>query len=239
MQHVEQLLRTLNLNSPDPKPSLSLTFEGSPEYSPASVSSALLTPTDMSPTRTFDAKQLQSPYETARPGSYIPQSSLLFEPTSPMRPNHSDPYAAYLQGATQHSLPFNYKPFDHHHSHYQVSPPTSLPPSLYHSPTIPTHPLTLRSEPVVNANRTQNSSGPDWHLPSSQAVQSQQDLHSTNDWIHPEQLDKPGHNGLVMSSSAALEPPAGGSLRSFSYQSANSSPQSAHEVCRVDFVLTV
>ncbi|KAF8911768.1 armadillo-type protein [Mucidula mucida] len=212
--HVEQLLRTLNLNSPDPKPPLSLSYEGSPEYSPASVSSALLTPTDMSPTRPFDSKQLHSPY----PGSYINQSSLLFEPTSPTRPNHSDPYAAYLQGPTHHSLPY-YKSFDHPQSLYQVSPPTSLPPSLYQSPTIPP----LRPDPVGTASRTQNNS--DWHIPPSQ---SHSDLHSS-DWIHPEPVENPV-NGLGLSSSAALEPPGGVGLRSsFSYQASNSSPQAAHE----------
>ncbi len=174
----------------------------------------------MSPTRPFDSKQLHSPY----PGSYINQSSLLFEPTSPTRPNHSDPYAAYLQGPTHHSLPY-YKSFDHPQSLYQVSPPTSLPPSLYQSPTIPP----LRPDPVGTASRTQNNS--DWHIPPSQ---SHSDLHSS-DWIHPEPVENPV-NGLGLSSSAALEPPGGVGLRSsFSYQASNSSPQAAHEVRGVNF----
>ncbi|KAF8164416.1 hypothetical protein BJ912DRAFT_1068330 [Pholiota molesta] len=58
LYHVEQLLRTLNLNSPVPfglhKPSpLTMNIENSPkspDFSPASASSALLTPTDLSPT---------------------------------------------------------------------------------------------------------------------------------------------------------------------------------------------
>ncbi|KAG6919874.1 hypothetical protein DXG01_015582 [Tephrocybe rancida] len=62
--HVEQLLRTLNLSSPAPTskktplPALSLDFgpsseplTSSPDFSPASATSSLLTPTDLSPTR--------------------------------------------------------------------------------------------------------------------------------------------------------------------------------------------
>ncbi|PPQ71432.1 hypothetical protein CVT24_011940 [Panaeolus cyanescens] len=71
--HVEQLLRTLNLNSPAPfphKPSpLALNMDNapnSPDFSPASVSSALLTPTDMSPQgKTFSDSdvKLNLPYD--------------------------------------------------------------------------------------------------------------------------------------------------------------------------------
>lgn len=86
--HVEQLLRTLNLNSPAPfvkKPVLNLdTSPSSPDFSPASVTSSLLqTPTDLSPSRsTFDSK-LYSPYELTHSLPYLPQSqsqpSLLFD----------------------------------------------------------------------------------------------------------------------------------------------------------------
>ena len=85
-QHVEQLLRTLNLNSPAPfaqKPSVHVnvdTIPSSPDFSPASVSSALLTPTDFSPVRPFDGKFPPS-YADTNPSlqSFLPQSSLLFE----------------------------------------------------------------------------------------------------------------------------------------------------------------
>ncbi|KAF5365236.1 hypothetical protein D9758_005402 [Tetrapyrgos nigripes] len=112
--HVEQLLRTLDLNSPDPyhlkqKPSLNLSFEssnGSPDFSPLSISSALLTPTDLSPTRSssdLNAKsQLQSPYElisTRAPG-YATHPSFLFEIDSPTRLSHSPPYGSSQQANT-------------------------------------------------------------------------------------------------------------------------------------------
>ncbi|KAF8167240.1 armadillo-type protein [Crassisporium funariophilum] len=89
--HVEQLLRTLNLNSPAPfnnKPAPLVvnikTSPNSPDFSPASVSSALLTPTDLSPARSFEVK-LHSPYEHA----FLSQSSLLFENGSPGK-NHDN-----------------------------------------------------------------------------------------------------------------------------------------------------
>ncbi|CCM01451.1 uncharacterized protein FIBRA_03504 [Fibroporia radiculosa] len=57
--HVEQLLRTLNLNSPAPQhplPGDSQSLQTSPDLSPISTSSALLTPTDQSPAKSFDPK---------------------------------------------------------------------------------------------------------------------------------------------------------------------------------------
>jgi pumilio RNA-binding family len=88
-QHVEQLLRTLNLNSPAPfahhKPyplAMSVeTSQSSPDFSPASASSALLTPTDLSPTgKSFDVK-LHSPYEHTHSAAhpYLTQTSLIFD----------------------------------------------------------------------------------------------------------------------------------------------------------------
>jgi hypothetical protein len=55
-QHVAQLLRTLDLNSPTPSysqriPLLSASFDATPDLSPSSQSSALLTPVDLSPAR--------------------------------------------------------------------------------------------------------------------------------------------------------------------------------------------
>ncbi|KDR85900.1 hypothetical protein GALMADRAFT_52680 [Galerina marginata CBS 339.88] len=93
-QHVEQLLRTLNLNSPAPfghqKPSTfapnAETSPNTPDFSPASVSSALLTPTDLSPSeRPFDVK-LHSPFENGQPGyPYVTQPSLIFENGPPIK----------------------------------------------------------------------------------------------------------------------------------------------------------
>ncbi|KAI0937445.1 hypothetical protein AcV5_005352 [Taiwanofungus camphoratus] len=60
--HVEQLLRTLNLHSPAPFSKLSScpgdspSLQTSPDLSPISNSSALLTPSDLSPAKMFDPK---------------------------------------------------------------------------------------------------------------------------------------------------------------------------------------
>ncbi|KAG6818262.1 hypothetical protein H0H93_006430, partial [Arthromyces matolae] len=97
--HVEQLMRTLNLNSPTPakKPALSLNLDASPsspDFSPASATSSLMTPTDLSPSaRSFDpslngtGKQTSasSPYDVGGPTipSFLQQPSLLFDHPSP------------------------------------------------------------------------------------------------------------------------------------------------------------
>ena len=88
-QHVEQMLRFLNLNSPVPSPaqpfsSLSST-NNTPDLSPVSATSALMTPTDLSPATGFD--KLNFDFTQSMP----PSQSLLFE-TSPPRlhvPSHS------------------------------------------------------------------------------------------------------------------------------------------------------
>lgn len=236
IQHVEQLLRTLNLNSPDPKSPLSLSFDGSSEYSPASVSSVLLTPTDLSPTRTttFDAKlQLQSPYGNARTAAYLNhQSSLLFEPASPTHPGHSDPYAAYPHGHGPHAIPYYNdatKSLDQHHqSLYQVSPTLGSHPSLYNSPTINSDPASLRSEQAANIIRSAAAS--DWHVPqtSTQPTHLQHDYNRNSDWLHPDTLQKPSFAGLGLST-PALDTLNTSPRSSYTYQ-VNSSPQSAHEV---------
>uniref|UniRef100_A0A0W0FE46 PUM-HD domain-containing protein n=2 Tax=Moniliophthora roreri TaxID=221103 RepID=A0A0W0FE46_MONRR len=103
------LLRTLNLNSPDPynlkqRPSaLSLNYEsspGSPDFSPISIASTLPTPTDLSPARSFDAnyKPLHSPCEligATRTHPYLAQQhALIYDPPSPTRQNHASSYPA-------------------------------------------------------------------------------------------------------------------------------------------------
>ncbi|TFK42228.1 armadillo-type protein [Crucibulum laeve] len=128
--HIEQLLRTLNLTSPahfTSKPPLTLdinpTNSDSPDFSPASVSSALLTPTDFSPPKSFDIMP-QSPTEF----HFLPHSSsLLFDRHSPkhsQEPLTSNPHPS-------RSLPTNafpiFEPFS--------EPPTPAPtitPMLYH-----------------------------------------------------------------------------------------------------------
>ena len=84
------MLRFLNLNSPVPSPaqplsSLSSTTNNTPDLSPVSATSALMTPTDLSPATGFD--KLNFDFTQSMP----PSQSLLFE-TSPPRfhaPSHS------------------------------------------------------------------------------------------------------------------------------------------------------
>ncbi|KAK0481951.1 hypothetical protein EDD18DRAFT_1435972 [Armillaria luteobubalina] len=204
MQHIEQLLRTLNLNSPDSfvqqKPAPNLSFEaappGSPDFSPASVSSALLTPTNLSPTRSFDIKQLQSPYELAtglHSGSYIPQTSLLFKPSSRTRVHHISDNGAlshsptfnssqmpisdvpYLHAPSQlHSLPYYMKSYDHH-----PAAAAGITPHPSYSP-----PMSYRQE---TANNVGISHGPicssDLHVPQP-SVQPTLDLFSDMLTVH-------------------------------------------------------
>ena len=111
-QHILQLLRTLNLNSPVPctqPTSLSHTVDlspSSPDLSPISTTSPLLTPTDLSPARSFDIK-FNAPYDLRRPASHLSQSSLLLEPNSPTKmqefpsnfSQYRAPYATSYQNA--------------------------------------------------------------------------------------------------------------------------------------------
>ena len=86
-QHVHQLLRTLNLNSPGPLapegPSKEMgPLSTSPNVSTVSTTSALLTPPQVSPVECFGERKLNPTYEFG-PG-YQPQSNstLLFETDS-------------------------------------------------------------------------------------------------------------------------------------------------------------
>ncbi|KAJ3886568.1 armadillo-type protein [Lentinula edodes] len=157
--HVEQLLRTLDLNSPDPyhlnqKPPLNLSFEtspGTPDFSPVSISSALLTPTDLSPTRPCSdvnlKQQLQMPYEMMAAGTrgpaYFTHPALLFEPGSPTRLSNSPPYlssqasiSAASSGGNNYSLISNASssPIFRTYNHEQSSPTS---PSLASYPSYP------------------------------------------------------------------------------------------------------
>ena len=82
-QHVEQLLRSLNLTSPapaGPAPRMMSDLSHSPtspDLSPISTTSALLTPTDLSPAKTFDQK-LPPGFEFTGP-MRAGDNSLMFE----------------------------------------------------------------------------------------------------------------------------------------------------------------
>ncbi|EAU92478.1 pumilio-family RNA binding repeat protein [Coprinopsis cinerea okayama7 len=144
--HVEQLLRTLNLNSPAPfasaaqKPLVSLdTTPNSPDFSPASVSSALLTPTDLSPVRPFDAKFPGTTVYEANPPlqTYHSHSSLLFD-NGVSEKNHDGlvnannlaGYHQIFQNAANSNSTASLAYFDN----YTASSAAALPHSLYSTP---------------------------------------------------------------------------------------------------------
>ncbi|KAJ7598251.1 hypothetical protein C8J56DRAFT_1091471 [Mycena floridula] len=196
--HVEQLLHTLNLNSPDPyipakKPFLNLSFKstststggsGSPDCSPASILSALLTPTDLSLTGSFHLKQ-QLPYEYSSSAhnltEYLSQTSLLFESGRPIHESygphshslsHSPPYVAQVSSVLLYLLALNsngyqlpsYKPISEHNSPLDYNFP--LPPSSQQS--INVHHQRPGPAPMLSASSL------DWLIPQSQGPQQQQ-----------------------------------------------------------------
>lgn len=96
--HVEQLLRALNLNSPAPfaqhgaRPGegAANNGSGSPDLSPSSTTSTLLTPSDLSPPKHPFELKLNAAYDAlsapaAVNGSSVPSSSLLLDHTSPVK----------------------------------------------------------------------------------------------------------------------------------------------------------
>ncbi|KJA28308.1 hypothetical protein HYPSUDRAFT_61939 [Hypholoma sublateritium FD-334 SS-4] len=202
--HVEQLLRTLNLNSPVPfglqKPSpLTMstgTSPNSPDFSPASVSSALLTPTDLSPTgRSFDVK-LHSPYEHAHSGHpYLSQPSLIFENSSPVKNQNIPPSnlaaprqpLAHLHHA-RHQGPSNpgtfFEPFAEPptpapaspQNQNIYSPPLSsdLSQSIYTSPPPPARRMDTARLPSMDWRSTQQGPQHPFHQTQAQVQQGQQ-----------------------------------------------------------------
>lgn len=96
------MLRFLNLNSPVPSPiqplsSLFSTTNNTPDLSPVSATSTLMTPTDLSPATGFDKLNCHFDFTQSVP----PNQSLLFE-TSPSRlqvpslsPTHKSFYAEH------------------------------------------------------------------------------------------------------------------------------------------------
>ncbi|KAG6825804.1 hypothetical protein H0H92_002386, partial [Tricholoma furcatifolium] len=137
--HVAQLLRTLNLTSPDPvpsKPALSLNLDASPlspDFSPASATSSLLTPTDLSPLPHGKSSPYELPvffnhfaddHPSPLPNTYAPRSS---------------------------SLPF-FEPFRDHHQQQRQSPPRPRIPSAA--------PMDWRLHPAPQHAHTSN----DWAL---------------------------------------------------------------------------
>ncbi|KAJ3813702.1 armadillo-type protein [Lentinula aff. lateritia] len=232
--HVEQLLRTLDLNSPDPyhlnqKPPLNLSFEtspGTPDFSPVSISSALLTPTDLSPTRPCSdinlKQQLQMPYEMMAAGTrgpaFFTHPTLLFEPGSPTRLSNSPPYlSSQASISTANSGGNNYSiisnasssPIFRSYNHEQSSPTS---PSLDSYPSYPTAPQgTLRSSNYGTIGSSLSSG--DWHIPQqvlpahqllSQSTCNQfQQLPLNGEWLRTEDASLLAHNGLVPAASSS------------------------------------
>ncbi|KAL0952147.1 hypothetical protein HGRIS_008764 [Hohenbuehelia grisea] len=212
--HVEQLLRTLNLNSPAPyveRPTLNLSFDNStsPDFSPASVASGLITPTDLSPARASFDNKLHPPYEFTQAIPYLSQPSLLFEPTTPTRPlenlapSHSPVYRATHLPASFASPANSYPYFEHFPDH---SPRTSITQSLYNTP--PRRP---------DAGRIQM----EWR-PAHQQLQQLQQITAPAEWLRPAQRS--------VQEMPSLAPPMDEPLRSAPvYQSSSGSPNNANE----------
>ncbi|KAJ8496720.1 hypothetical protein ONZ51_g918 [Trametes cubensis] len=114
-RHVEQLLRSLNLNSPGPmmsnvrlKNDLSHS-PTSPDLSPISTTSALLTPTDMSPAKAFDQK-LPPGCEFGGSHRSSENSSLLFETGYRMHDGGVGPQASFLPASQTFASEVGYFP---------------------------------------------------------------------------------------------------------------------------------
>lgn len=227
----------MNLNSPAPfgqhKPSLAVTVgtsPNSPDFSPASVSSALLTPTDLSPTgRTFDVK-LHSPYENNNQNHpYLSQSSLIFENGSPIKSQDgfvstfpaSRPPLAHMNHPrhqpTSNTLPF-FEPFSEPptpvntvHNHQNFHPSSELSQSLYSSPA---------------PRRVDHGRLPamDWRL-NQQIHQHQQQTTLPSDWRLAPEKSVPDFNFNNVGKEEALR-------SSFVYQQSQTTPtfQTSHEV---------
>ena len=195
-QHVEQLLRTLNLNSPTPftkKPIITLgidTSPSSPDFSPASATSSLLTPTDLSPPRPFDVK-LQNPYDLGQSVPYMPQNSLLFEQCPINRAQDPSPLSSQTASApyrsqfsqsstclpTTSSLQF-FEPFSE-----PPTPAPSAPQSTFN--TLPN--AIAQSLYTLSPTRRMESRRPsvmDWRL-ASQLHQHQLLTRTQSDWVIP------------------------------------------------------
>ncbi|KAJ3926355.1 MAG: armadillo-type protein [Lentinula lateritia] len=228
--HVEQLLRTLDLNSPDPyhlnqKPPLNLSFEtspGTPDFSPVSISSALLTPTDLSPTRPCSdinlKQQLQMPYEMMAAGTrgpaFFTHPALLFEPGSPTRLSNSPPYlSSQASISTANSGGNNYpiisnassSPIFRTYNHEQSSPTS---PSLASYPSYPSAPQGnfTSNHQLYAALSAQNLSQTNVaHRADSSCNQPQQfqQLPLNGEWLRTEDASLLPHNGLVPSASSS------------------------------------
>lgn len=154
------------------------------------MSSALLTPTDLSPSgRSFDVK-LHSPYENGHPVlPYVNHPSLIFESNSPIKgqerltpsfPPSRQPLIHFnhtRQTPHTNAMPF-FEPFaepptpapgaiQNHHAH---TSPSDIANSIYSSPParrhehsrVPAMDWRLNQQGLANANQTQSALTTDW-----------------------------------------------------------------------------
>ncbi|KAF9055738.1 armadillo-type protein [Panaeolus papilionaceus] len=174
--HVEQLLRTLNLNSPAPfthKPSpLALNMDNtpnSPDFSPASVSSALLTPTDLSPNgvKSFDLK-VHLPYDYHN-NPFTTDSNAIFENA------HQGNMIQLNRGAHKYPTSF-FEPF----AEPQTPAPGTPNPLTSHVPSVADLPRSLYSSPLPRRNDNMRSVTMDWRL--AHQLQQQPNQPNQNEW---------------------------------------------------------
>ena len=100
VQHVQQLLRTLNLNSPGPlSPTVQTQDLGSssvsPDVSPVSTTSALMTPPELSPAKPYGDWKFNQPYDLGS-AQGLTNNALLFE-TDPTH-RYQEVFAAQQSG---------------------------------------------------------------------------------------------------------------------------------------------
>ncbi|KAH9950976.1 ARM repeat-containing protein [Amylocystis lapponica] len=178
--HIEQLLRTLNLNSPlTESASLPPVIPSptSPDLSPISSSSTLLTPTDLSPARMFDAK-FSSDYDLGTVYSAQPRDRS-YEAHRRYNNGFAGPYP--LQNGSYRSV----QPHSSIHADHAVFPffeplsqgPTPAPSARpFLQPSAPSAYQRLDSTPLAPASWTQ------------------QRLRTSSEWLKPDEVqgDYPG-----------------------------------------------
>lgn len=192
--HVEQLLRTLNLHSPAPYPPASLpedplSLQTSPDLSPVSNSSALLTPTDFSPAKTFDSKMTDNYGLGIIPG---PQSDRYYET------DFSHRYNEFIGGPQNVASSASYR---HSHGNPSLQREASVfpffePISEVSSPLQTTQPF-YQSIPQPVQCRIEN-------LPLPQQTWPHQRLRTSSEWVQPEQRHVDFHSNATSDPVARL-----------------------------------
>lgn len=204
LQHVEQLLRTLNLNSPAPPDFPAVTIDGglmpssaSPSISPISTTSELHTPPNHSPAKPFGDWKMNPSHEYAPVYQTQPHNALHFDADQGLRYYE-------VPGASQTSLFRPAQSTDSLHIPAKAfscnsSPVEGMMGDAFAHMDYPTAP---RRDSVPN-----NLFASSW---SPQRLRS-----SSAEWIKPDERRMAEHAGFV----AASDPPRNGS-----------SHASAHEV---------